>query len=99
MTTKIVNIYDKDKSKREYDVYIGRAGQGKNGYFGNPFLLGLDGSREEVIEKYKTYFFKRIAEDIVFRLDVLTLKGKKLGCFCHPLACHGDVIAKHLDGS
>jgi hypothetical protein len=88
MNTKLVVNLRKEK----YDVYIGRGS-----IFGNPFHIGKDGNREEVIEKYKKYFEKRIAEDCKFKNAVLSLKGKVLGCYCKPLKCHGDVIAEYLD--
>ena len=64
--------------------------------FGNPFLIGRDGDREQVLAKYKEYFYRRLT-DPVFRSKVLELKGKVLGCWCKPLACHGDIIAEYLN--
>ena len=83
---RVVNKY-----KEKYDVYIGRPS-----IFGNPFSVKEYG-REGCIEKYKEYFYKRIKEDVKFKEEVLKLKDKVLGCFCKPLACHGDVIAEYLD--
>jgi len=74
------------------DVYIGRPS-----VFGNPFVIGRDGDRDDVIELYKRYFPRRMGLDPAFREQVLSLKGKKLGCHCKPLSCHGDVIAEYLD--
>lgn len=74
----------------QYDVYIGRAGKGQDGYFGNPFSQG---TREQVIEQFEAYARKRIATDSVFKERVRTLSGR-LGCFCHPKACHGDILVK-----
>ena len=90
--TKVVNLY-KDK----YDVYIGRAGKGQDGYFGNPFPLKAGEPRGATIERYKQYFDNRIATDEVFKTKILELKNKTLGCFCKPNACHGDVIKEYLD--
>lgn len=71
-----------------YDVYIGRPSR-----FGNPFKIGLDGTREEVIEKYRNW--RMAPEQAKFRADVqIELRGKRLGCYCKPLACHGDVLAE-----
>lgn len=92
MSTTVVNIY-----KEKYDVYIGRAGKGNDGYFGNPFPLLPGQSRGSTIEQYKTYFYKRLEDDAEFKRRVLELKGKKLGCFCKPAGCHGDVIAQYLN--
>ena len=88
--TEVINTY-KDKDLNY--VYIGRGSP-----FGNPFVIGKDGTREEVIEKYRSYFKGRL-EDSTFRSMVLRLKGKNLGCFCKPQACHGDVIKEWLDES
>jgi len=88
MKTRVVNAL-----KERYDVYIGRPGRGLAGPFGNPFKVGRDGAREECIEKYRAYFYKRLEEEPEFKKAVLELKGKVLGCFCKPfLACHGDII-------
>ena len=86
--TKVVNKY-RDK----YDVYIGRPS-----IFGNPFSVKEYG-REGCIARYKEYFYKRIKEDVKFKEAVLKLKDKTLGCFCKPLACHGDVIKEYLDNN
>ncbi|MBA7573145.1 hypothetical protein ES708_14940 [subsurface metagenome] len=75
-----------------YDVRIDRCS-----IFGNPFVVGRDGDRCEVIAKYKDYFYKRLAEDPEFRSKVQELKGKVLGCWCKPFQCHGDVIAEYLN--
>jgi hypothetical protein len=84
----VVNI-----GRSRYDVYIGRAGKRQDGYFGNPFRVGRDGTREQVIEKFRAWFENRIVADPAYRKRVLALKGKRLGCFCSPLACHGQIIA------
>jgi len=86
--TKVVNKY-----REAYDVYIGRPS-----IFGNPFSVKEYG-RESCIEKYREYFYKRIKEDVKFKEEVLKLKDKVLGCFCKPLACHGDVIKEYLDNN
>ena len=77
-----------------FDVYIGR---GHGSIWGNPFKVNIDGNREEVIEKYKQYFLNKIKEDADFREKTLKLRGKILGCWCKPKACHGDVIVEWLE--
>jgi hypothetical protein len=86
VNTTVVNI----KKNKNYDVYIGRGSP-----WGNPFKIGIY-TREEVISKYKEYFYEKI-KDLNFRKSVLYLKGKVLGCYCHPLPCHGDIIANYLN--
>ena len=92
METKVVNIRN-----AKYDVYIGRAGHGQDGYFGNPFMLKADETRGSTLEKYRKYFNNRLETDPEFRRKILSLKGKTLGCFCKPYPCHGDIIAEYLN--
>lgn len=66
--------------------------------FGNPFIIGKDGDRKEVIEKYRVWFYSRIHKNLDFLYRVLKLKDKTLGCWCKPEACHGDIIKEFLDG-
>lgn len=66
--------------KEKYDVYIGRPSK-----WGNPFRIGVDGTREEVIQKYREW-----VRDQSLSFD--ELRGKTLGCYCHPLSCHGDIL-------
>jgi hypothetical protein len=88
-TTKVVN---KDRGEA-FDVYIGRGTP-----WGNPYAIGADGmDRDEVIEKYKKYFKDVILTDENKKRDILTLRGKTLGCHCKPQACHGDIIAEYLN--
>lgn len=72
-----------------YDVYIGRPSK-----WGNPFAIGRDGTREEVIDKYRTWLLGQ--PELLAALP--ELKGKVLGCWCAPQACHGDVLAKLASG-
>lgn len=64
-------------------VYIGRPSK-----WGNPFVIGKDGTRAEVIEKYRRYLMRN---ERLLR-DMSELRGKDLVCFCKPAACHGDVL-------
>lgn len=90
MTTTLLNI--KGNRKNEDYTFIGRPS-----VFGNPFTIGKDGSREEVVSKYREYFLKRVSSDPEFKRAVEFLRGKTLGCFCFPELCHGDVIIEWLD--
>jgi len=84
--TEIVNRHYQD-----FDEYIGRGTPA-----GNPFIIDVDGDRDECCDKYKKYFDWRIGWDDTFRKYILSLKGKKLGCSCKPRSCHGTVILKWL---
>lgn len=73
--------------KEPYDVYIGRPS-----IFGNPFLIGMDGTREQVIEQYRIFIESMVRNNRDLRNQVKNLHGKTLGCWCAPLPCHGDVL-------
>lgn len=61
--------------------------------FGNKYYIGTDGTRDEVIAKYKRWLWRRIESDREFRGQVKALHGKRLCCSCAPQACHGNVLA------
>ena len=65
-------------------VYIGRGSP-----WGNKFEIGKDGTRPEVIEKYRIWL--ETQPELKERMKK-ELKGKDLVCFCKPCACHGDII-------
>lgn len=83
MRSRVVNIKHED-----YDVYIGRGSK-----WGNPYVEGRDGTREEVIERYRRRMERR--KDLIEDLD--ELRGMRLGCFCKPLPCHGDILIEMME--
>ncbi len=75
--------------KEPYDVYIGRPSK-----WGNDYIIGRDGTREECIRKFRIAL-ERSPE----KLQALSeLRGKTLGCWCAPLPCHGDVLMEMANG-
>jgi hypothetical protein len=82
MNTKVVHC-----EHEKYDVYIGRPSK-----WGNPFSEGKDGTRAEVIEKYREYIMSN--KELLDQLD--ELEGKVMGCWCKPLPCHGDILIELL---
>ena len=76
-------------------VYIGRPSR-----WGNPYVIGRDGDRGEVIAKYRKYVLGALHEEHLsiqsLRRD---LRGKTLVCHCAPEPCHGDVLAEIVDAS
>lgn len=84
--TTVVNLH-----KSMYDVYIGRGS-----IFGNPYEIGIDGTRAEVLTRYIKWFDFMVRDDI-FIQELNKLDGKILGCYCKPELCHGDIIAGFLN--
>jgi hypothetical protein len=66
-------------------VYIGRPS-----IWGNPFVIGKDGNRDEVIAKFEAYIRGR--PDLLGQLNKLA--GKDVVCWCAPARCHGHVLVE-----
>lgn len=60
--------------------------------WGNPFVMGKDGSREDVCAKHKAYLKDQIRNEEVSLQQLANLYRKDLVCFCAPLKCHGDTL-------
>lgn len=72
-------------------IYIGRGSP-----YGNPFVIGKDGTREEVIAKYEVYLEDKINKkdkEITEALNKLN-KDSDLLCYCSPQPCHGIIIER-----
>ncbi len=74
-----------------YDIYIGRDCQEfKGSKWQNPFIIGKDGTRIEVIQKFEKYI--RTKPELL--KDLYELDNKILGCWCGKKACHGQILIK-----
>lgn len=60
--------------------------------WGNPFLVPDDGDHEEVVGKFATRYLPHKTA-LLAQINRGVLRGKVLGCWCHPLLCHGHVLA------
>lgn len=92
MKTTVLNI-----KSAECDVYIGRKNSRKGlkqSIWANPFPIEAGCTREQSIEKFTRYLLD--SPELLARVH--DLKGKRLGCWCKPFACHGDVLASLADG-
>lgn len=81
LKTTVVN----KKNTKDYDVYIGRPSK-----WGNPYVIGRDGTREEVIAKHRVW----IKTQTQLLNNISELVGKRLACYCAPERCHGDILAE-----
>lgn len=102
--TCVVNI--KKVPDSEFDEYVGRGRGnkhigntevGEHGWLGNPFAVGVDGTREEVVTQFAVVFCRKLLNDEEFKEAVDKLEGQTLGCWCKPEACHGDVLVEYLE--
>ncbi len=83
---ELYNMRDATMVVRRYAVRIDRKTK-----WGNPFVIGKHGTREEVIAKYEAWL--RSKPDLMLAVK-LELAGKDLLCWCAPLPCHGDVLLR-----
>ena len=111
VNVKVKYIRPKYKNLKEWmedpdNIYIGRKGvvfidkkrfPENNSIFANPFKIGKNGTREDVIEQYETYIRNKIESNEYFKQELCNLEGKVLGCWCHPEQCHGDVLLRLID--
>lgn len=77
--------------------YIGRAWAGlPESIYHNPFHVGKDGDRKEVLIKFILYWYS--LEQAELRSHAAQLpEDAVLGCWCKPLECHGDVIKAYWE--
>ena len=63
--------------------------------WGNPFRVGVDGSREEVIARYRADLWRRIRAGEIALEELAEIAGCWYACWCSPpLPCHGHVLAR-----
>jgi len=91
------------------NAYIGRRGvvfidkvrfPPNDSIWANPFKITALKTRSEVITEYKKYILSRLNDPddkIITWEKLLELKDKKLGCWCAPEACHGNVLMKLIE--
>ena len=87
----ILTVVNRHKNK-SYDVYAGRPS-----VLGNPFQIGRDGTRNEVVAMYEDWGWKRMQVDAEFREAILNCEGKRVACWCAPANCHVNAIARLIE--
>lgn len=104
MHTVVVN-----RNSSPFDVYIGRPGPWGNPYGTSTeesLAEHLVETREEAIKCYRTWMCFRLYlaglssdddPDRQLKQELLDLQGKRLGCWCAPKLCHGDVLKELSD--
>lgn len=110
VNVKVNNLRPKYNNLEEWcqdcnNVYIGRRGvvfvdnvrfPYESSIWSNPFKITKDMCRSECITKYEQYIRQKIIDEGLQK-ELLNLKGKTLGCWCKPEACHGDILIKLIN--
>jgi hypothetical protein len=101
---------DKEVFVKKWDVELVRIDRLTP--WGNPFITGIDGERNEVIDQYVSWLgewqFNKKEREIKIGARVYSnkwvmenihiLKGKDLACWCAPEKCHGDILLRLANG-
>jgi hypothetical protein len=83
------------------NVYIGRRGivfvdkcrfPPNDSIWCNPYKIGKHGTREQVLDKYRQYMLNKLSNNNDLLQELIKLEGKKMGCWCYPEPCHGDIL-------
>lgn len=83
MTATVVHV------KHQHDVFIGRPSP-----WGNPFKLLAERDREAVVQQYARW----VIDWPPVMNNLHLIRGQRLGCYCAPKLCHGNVLALLADG-
>ena len=95
----------KEWMKDPNNIYIGRRGvvfidnerfPKENSIWHNPFRETKEQNREFIVNEYRKYITKKIHDEDLIE-ELLKLKNKNLGCWCHPKKCHGDVLIELIN--
>jgi len=113
INVRVANIRPQYSNLKEWikdtnNEYIGRGGilvidnvrfPKENSIWANPYKIDDSNgiTRDNVIEKYRTYIRQKIENNDVLKQKILQMKGKTLGCWCKPEACHGDVLVELIE--
>lgn len=71
-------------------VYVGRPSQ-----WGNPYVIGVHGTRTEVLRKFRDHL---MSDPKLLARVKRDLRGKSLTCWCSPKPCHGDILLEVANG-
>ena len=87
------------RTYRGVSVYIGRPT-----ILGNPFVIGKDGTREEVLQKYRRGLWRamqsgneRVMAELKRLATIASESDLILSCWCAPEPCHGEIIRAAIE--
>lgn len=77
-------------NKRTHGVPAGAFYGGRGSIWGNKFVMGRDGDRDEVCDKFQAWF--RDQHHLLRRLP--EIRGMDGVCFCAPQRCHLNLVVR-----
>lgn len=111
VNVKVAHIRPEYKDLREWmsdsnNVYIGRGGIvfiDKERYpkqasvWANPYKVPAGETNNNTVTKYEEHIRAKLEADPDLMEELMSLRGKTLGCWCKPKACHGDVLVRIIE--
>ena len=88
---------------KEANVYIGRERvvfidgiryPFEASIWANPYKITETQSRKQVLNLYCQYIDEKLKSNPELVKELIKLDKKKLGCWCKPECCHGDILVK-----
>lgn len=88
---------------KETNAYIGRARvvfidgvryPFEDSIWANPYKITETQTREQVLKLYREYIEEKLKSNPGMIKKLIKLEGKKLGCWCKPECCHGDILVE-----
>jgi hypothetical protein len=103
---KVKDIRPKYKNLKDWmddpnNIYIGRKGivfidgvrfPKRDSIWCNPYKINSTNDRSSVLKLYREHIISKLNRGEISSEELFSLKGKNLGCWCHPESCHGDII-------
>lgn len=80
---KVLNLRTATSAEKEGAIYIGRGGP-----WGNKFIIGKNGDRNEVCDKFE-YWVNQPQQAQLREMARKVLRGRNVLCYCEPERCHG----------
>lgn len=92
----VVANQQSDKNLIQWAEQSGKAVRiDRSSKYGNPFLLGMDGNRDEVCDAFELHYLPHKPS---IQKDLKALRGKVLICHCYPERCHGNCLCDLANG-
>jgi len=92
----VVANQQSDKNLIQWAEQSGKAVRiDRSSKYGNPFLLGVDGNRDEVCDAFESHYLPYKPS---IQKDLNILRGKVLICHCYPERCHGNYLCDLANG-
>jgi len=82
-------------NRRKVGVPAGAVDVSRTSPWGNPFRVGKDGNRNEVIDKFEDWLR---GQPLLVQRAKRVLRGKDLVCYCSPKKCHAEIWLKIANG-